>query len=315
MGRLTGMESFVAVAETGSFSAAARRLGLTRAVVGKRVAALEQALGVQLLNRTTRQVSITPAGMDFLVSSRNILSEFDQATQVLTRTQKRPEGVLRVSAPMSFAQRHLLPVLLEFMKRHPGVLIQLDLSDRFVHVIEENYDLVIRIAAPQDSSLVHRRLATMHRVVCASPGYLHEHGTPQVPEDILRHRVLHYGRQRSRERWELFGPDGSKDILAPEFAFCANNGDVLAEAAVAGHGLVLLPIFIVGPCLQDGRLVRVLPRHQGPAMDLHALWPANRQLPGRVRLLIDYLVECFGQRRDWLVDASLSPWPIQSGDV
>ncbi len=301
MDRLAGMEAFVAVADTGSFSAAGRQLGLTRAVVGKRLAALELALGVQLLNRTTRQVSLTGQGMDFLESSRAILSEFSQASQALTRQQNEPEGLIRVSAPMTFGQMHMLPVLLAFKAEFPRVLIQFNLTDRFVHLMEESYDLAIRIAEPQDSTLIYRRLAPMHRLLCAAPEYLDRMGRPQSPADVLKHKVLHYGRQRSGQKWTLCGPEGAVS-LSPEFGFCANNGDVLAEAAVAGHGIVLLPSFIVGPHLREGRLERVLPEYQGSALELHALWPSNRALPNRVRMLIDFLVQSFAQRQDWVVD-------------
>lgn len=294
------MEAFVAVADTGSFSAAGRRLGLTRAVVGKRLAALELALGVQLLNRTTRQVSLTVLGTDFLESSRTILSEFNQASRSLTRQQHEPEGLIRVSAPMTFGQIHVLPVLLEFMTQFPRVLVQFNLTDRFVHLMEESYDLVIRIAEPQDSALIYRRLAPVHRLLCASPEYLDRMGRPQRPSDILQHKVLHYGRQRSGQKWTLSGPEGLVH-LEPEFGLCANNGDVLAEAAVAGHGIVLLPGFIVGPHLRAGRLERVLPEYQGTSLELHALWPSNQALPNRVRMLIDFLVQSFAQRQDWTV--------------
>lgn len=291
----------MAVADTGSFSAAGRRLGLTRAVVGKRLAALEQALGVQLLNRTTRQVRLTCPGMDFLASSRTILAEFSQASQALTRQQHEPEGLIRVSAPMTFGQMHVLPVLLEFMTRFPRVLVQFNLTDRFVHLMDESYDLVLRVSEPQDSALIYRRLAPVHRLLCASPTYLDRMGRPQRPTDILQHKVLHYGRQRSGQKWTLCGPEGSV-TLEPEFGFCANNGEVLAEAAIAGHGIVLLPSFIVGPHLRAGALERVLPEYQGTDLELHALWPANQALPNRVRMLIDFLVESFAQRQDWVVD-------------
>lgn len=298
MDRLAGMGSFVAVAETGSFSAAAKRLGLSRAVVGKRVAALEKAMGAQLLNRTTRQVKITGPGAEFYERCRKIVDEFATAGHELARNQVEPEGIVKLNAPMSFGQLHLAPALLDFMERYPNIVIHLALTDRFVDVVAEGYDLVVRIGDLDDSSLISRHLAPVRRVLCASPDYVQTSGMPGSPADLAGHRVLHYGWHRTGTRWDLVNSNGSTSLNV-SVGYCANNGEVLAAAAVAGRGITLLPTFIVGADLQLGRLVRILPDYEATTVGLHALWPPSRLQPTRVRKLIDFLVERFAGRPHW----------------
>lgn len=298
MDRLAGMEAFVAVVETGGFSAAARNLGVSRAVVGKRVAALEKELGAQLLNRTTRHVSTTGPGTEFYERARSIVSEFVAAGQELTRNQIEPEGVVKLNAPMSFGQLHLTPVLMDFMRRYPKIVVHLTLSDRFVDVVAEGYDVVVRIGEIEDSSLIMRRIATLRRMLSASPDYLSDAGTPTSPDDLTSHRILHYGWERTGTHWHLVGPNETASVeVIP--SFCANNGEVLAAAALDGHGIVLLPGFIADPELQSGRLVRVLPDYEASSVELVALWPSNRLLATRVRRLIDFLVERFADQENW----------------
>lgn len=298
MDRLAGMESFVAVAETGSFSAAAKRLGLSRAVVGKRVAALEKAMGAKLLNRTTRQVRITGPGAEFYERCRIIIVEFATAGHELARNQAEPEGVVKLNAPMSFGQLHVAPAVLDFMERYPKIIIHLTLTDRFVDVVAEGYDLVVRIGDLDDSSLMSRQLAPVRRVLCASPDYVRTLGMPQSPADLEGHRVLHYGWRRTGTRWDLVN-SGGRTFVDVSVGYCANNGEVLAAAAVAGRGITLLPLFIVGADLQHGRLVRVLPDYEATTVGLHVLWPPNNLQPTRVRNLIDFLVERFASRPQW----------------
>lgn len=298
MDRLAGMESFVAVAETGSFSAAAKRLGLSRAVVGKRVAALEKAMGAQLLNRTTRRVSITGPGAEFYERCRIIIEEFATAGHELARNQVDPEGIIKLNAPMSFGQLHLAPVLLDFMERYPKIVVHLVLTDQFVDVIAEGYDLVVRIGDLDDSSLISRQLAPVSRILCASPDYIQTSGMPQTPADLAGHRLLHYGWHRTGTRWDLLNSNGSTSVDV-SVGYCVNNAEVLAAAAVAGRGITLLPTFVVGADLQIGRLVRVLPDYEATTVGLHAIWPPSRLQPTRVRRLIDFLVERFAGPPQW----------------
>lgn len=298
MDRLAGMECFVAVVEAGSFSAAAKRLGLSRALVGKRVAALETELGAQLLNRTTRRVSVTGPGAEFYERCRNIVDEFTVAGHELARNQVAPEGVVKLNAPMSFGRMHLAPALLDFMQKYPKIIIHMALTDRFVDLVDEGYDLAVRMGDLDDSSLISRRLAPVRRVLCASPDYIRMHGMPQTPDDLVAHRILHFGLHRTGTRWELEGPEGktSVDISAD---YCVNNGEVLATAAVEGRGITLLPTFIVGADVQLGRLIRVLPSYEATTVGLHALWPPSRLQPSRVRMLIDFVVERFARKPHW----------------
>ncbi|MFO1047058.1 MAG: LysR family transcriptional regulator [Geminicoccaceae bacterium] len=293
MDRIAGMEAFAAVVETGGFQSAARQLGVSRALVSKRVAGLEADLGVQLLRRTTRKLSVTGPGADFYERCRRILGEFREATGELTRLQREPRGVLKVNGPMSFGQLHLAAAMVAFMCDHPQITVQLTLTDRFVDVVEEGYDIVLRIGALRGSSLIARRLCPIRRVLCASPDYLAGAGTPAAPADLSNHRLLQYGLQGAGQRWQLTGPEGDTTVDVPP-AFCVNNGDVLRAAAQAGLGIVLLPTFICGDALRSGELVRVLPQHQAQPIALHALWVENRVMPSRLRRFLDFLVARFG---------------------
>ncbi len=194
---------------------------------------------------------------------------------------------------MSFGQLQLAPALIEFQRLHPGIAVQLTLTDRFVDVIEEGYDLVMRIGALRGSSLIVRRLCAVRRVLCAAPTYLAQAGLPSRPEELTGHRLLHYGWLATGARWHLTGPDGTVAIDVPD-TFCVNNGDVLNAAAIAGAGITLLPTFVSGPDLRTGALARVLPDYEARLIELHALWPATRLLPARVRTFIDFLVARFG---------------------
>jgi len=204
-------------------------------------------------------VSLTGSGDEFLGRARRILLDYAAATGALADLQAEPTGRLKISVGVSFALRQLGAVVSEFMTSHPQVIVELFLNDRFVDPVEEGFDLCVRIGALGDSSLVARRLATVHRLICAAPAYLARHGTPLTPADLERHRGLHYSHLGPAPRWHLQGPEGHATV-EPSSALCANNGDVLLEAAIAGHGVVSLPTFILGDAVREGRLVVLLPR-------------------------------------------------------
>lgn len=294
MDRIAAMEAFAAVVESGGFQNAARQLGVSRALVSKRVAGLERDVGVQLLHRTTRKLSVTGPGEEFYERCRRILAEFRDATDELALLQHEPRGVLKVNAPMSFGQLHFAGALIEFLCEHPKLKVELTLTDRFIDVIEDGYDVVLRIGALRGSSLIARRLCPIRRVLCASPGYLAEAGAPESLADLPRHRLLQYGQPPAGRRWNLAGPEG--DIAVEINAtFSVNNGDVMKSAAIGGIGIALLPTFVCGEELRSGSLVRVLPRHEGQAIALHALWPESRLMPSRLRQFVDFLVERFSR--------------------
>lgn len=298
MDKLEAMRSFVGVVGYDGFSAAAREMGLSRSAVSKHVLDLEAALGVQLLNRTTRQVSPTEAGLAYYERARAILAEVEEADIAVSRQHDEPRGLLRLNAPMSFGTLHLGAALADFMAAHPDLQVQMTLNDRFVDPIAEGFDMTIRIAELSDSTLVARRIAPAHRVICATPDYLAANGVPKMPEDLRRRDCLHYGNLATGMQWKLTGEDG--DHWIPVAArLCANNAEVLRAAALRGLGIALLPTFVVGMDLQEGRLATVLDDFHAPPVNVYALYPPGRYLTAKVRLLIDFLVERFGGRPYW----------------
>ena len=299
MDKLAAMRAFVAVQEAGGFAAAARRTGQSRSAVNRQVLALEAALGVQLFNRSTRHVAPTQSGRAYYERCRVLLAELDEAEQALVRDHVEPRGSLRLNAPMSFGTLHLGPALADFMARHSGLRIELVLDDRFVDPIAEGFDLVARIAVPDETTtLVDHRIAPVRRVVCAAPAYLERMGRPSGPGDLADHACLHYGHHAPSHAWRLEGPDGPRTIQVAAL-LCSNNAEVLRDAAVRGLGLALLPTFIAGAYLQDGRLVTVMEPWCAAPLILQAIYPPSRHLSSGVRLLTDFLIERFGGEPYW----------------
>lgn len=297
MDRLDLLEAFAAVAETGSFTAAAARLGCARALVSKRVAALERVLGARLLARTTRRVGLTAEGAALLPRAKRILGDYREAVDDVAQHRGEPLGRLRLSAPMSFAIRHLGPVLATFAEQFPALKLEVVLGDQFVDLVRDGFELALRIGDLPDSSLIARQLAPVRIVACAAPSYLARHGTPREPGDLGHHRCLHYGYLTTGLRWYLQN-GARRESVAVEDDLVANNGDFLAAAAEAGAGIALLPTFIVGDALRAGRLVRVLHGWETPRFALYAVWPGGRP-PVRVRALVDFLLGQFGDPPYW----------------
>lgn len=285
-------EVFFRVVEANGFGAAARRLETTPASVSRRVKALEQRLGVRLLQRTTRKLSLTDAGEQYYREGRRLMRQLDDLEQGLTASVREPEGELRIVAPMSFGQRRLAPLVARFAALHRKLRISLILEDRETDLIDEAADLAIRIGYPADSSMVARAIAPVPRHACASPDYLERRGYPQSPEDLLHHDCLHYNLISEREEW-TFGGDDGEQTLAVKGSFCSNNGDVLAQAAMQGLGIALLPNFIVEEGLADGRLVKVLEQHERAPLTLFALYPSRQHVPAKTRSFLEYLLDHF----------------------
>ena len=283
-------EVFFSVVEANGFGAAARRLETTPASVSRRVKALEQRLGVRLLQRTTRKLSMTEAGERYYREGRRLLHELDDLEQALADSARELHGELRIVAPMSFGQRRVAPLVARFAARHSQLRISLILEDRETDLIDEAADLAIRIGYPADSSLIARAIAPVPRHACASPDYLERRGCPQSPEDLLHHDCLHYNLIPEREEWTFHGEEGEQTLVI-KGSFCSNNGDVLAEAAMQGLGITLLPNFIVEEGLADGRLVKVLEEYERAPLTLYALYPSRRHLPVKTRSFLDYLQE------------------------
>lgn len=293
MDQLACIRTFIRVVEAGGFAAAARDSGQARSVVSKAVIRLEQELGAQLFRRSTRRVTPTDTGLAFYERARAITGDLDEAIVAVRSLQEQPTGNLRINAPMSFGMLQLSAVMADYMACYPDVRTELMLNDRFVDPIEEGFDVTLRVGnTPSTTSLVQRRLAMVRRVLCASPGYLCAHGEPASPTELGTHRCLHYGYLDSGSRWRLRGPDGEQQVRV-NCVLAANNAEPLRDAALADQGIVLLPDFIAGDALRDGRLCPVLSAWQPDDVALSALYPRHRHLSAKVRLLIDLLVRHF----------------------
>ena len=297
MDALTDIAVFVRVVERGSFTLAADDLALSRAVVSKYLSRLEDRLGARLLHRTTRRLSLTEAGAALFEASRGALERIEEAEAAVAQLQSKPRGRLRVSAPMSFGILHLGPAMADFGRLYPEVTLDLRLDDRFVNLVEDGFDVAVRIGVLTDSSLVARKLATTSAIACASPAYLGEHGEPETPEDLASHNCLVYSYLA--DVWRFTAPDGREIPVAVKGSLRVNNGIVLAEAAVAGHGILVSPSFYVAPLLRDGRLKRVLARYKGKELGIHAVYPQRGHVPPKVRAFVDFLAQRFGRKPDW----------------
>ncbi len=296
MTNLGDLEVFVRVIAAGSMSTAARDLGLSPAVVSKRIKRLEDKLGTRLLQRTTRQISLTEAGQGFHERVLTVLGGLEEAEAFASGRSSEVNGTLKISASTSFGRMHVAPHLKPFMEAHPDLAIHLVLSDEFTDIVGGGFDLAIRIAELNDSSLVARRLAPVRRVLCAAPSYLAEHGTPETLDDLKKHRCL---PAHNHESWRLEGPNGPV-TLRPEGMLITNSSEVLREAVIAGLGIALRSTWDVGAELKSGKLVQVLPQYESSRnVALSAVYPSRQFLPAKVRLFIDYLAELYGPVPYW----------------
>ncbi len=297
MDRLDSMSVFVRVAELGSFSAVAKQLDVARSVVTRQVAALEAHLGVKLIARSTRSLTLTSAGTAYLERCREILNLVEAAETGLAAERQAPRGTLRISLPLSFGLRHLAPLLLDFNVTYPEVTTELDFTDRRVNLVEQGLDLAIRITqrlAPLD---VARRLASSKLLVLASPDYLRRHGEPQHPSELAEHECLIY-LPTQQGGWS-FLVDGAMQTFPGGGRIRANNGDALMEAAIRGLGITCQPSFIAASAVEAGWLQPILAGYPMPELGIFVLLPSNRYIPHRVRVLVDYLVERIGARPQW----------------
>lgn len=295
------MTAFVKVVEADSFSEAARRLGVAKSIVSRRVGALETRLGVRLFNRTTRRLSLTEAGHAYYERVRRILTDIAEADEVAGDLQSELRGRLRIAAPMSFGISQLSPTIAAFLKLHPALEIDLDLNDRRVDLVNEGYDLAVRIGRLPDSALMTRILAPCRHLVCASPDYLAERGKPLSPDDLANdgHECLVYSNRAAAEQWQFNVGGEWRAVRVRPRRLAVNNGEVLCAAAIAGVGLIALPTFIVGDAVRDGRLRPVLRNFAMADPAIHAVWPSSRQLSAKVRALVDSLSASFGDRPVW----------------
>ena len=298
MGQLEDMAMFVRIVEAGSITKAAEQLNIAKSAVSRRLKELETRLGSQLISRTTRQSSLTQAGEQYYQKVYHILSEVDALNEETSGTPTRIEGTLKMTAPLSFGLMHLNDVIDEYANQHPELKFELDFSDRHTDLIEEGFELAIRIRELQDSSYQAKRLALIRYALCASPEYLERMGTPKTFDDLSEHEFLQYGMSKS-STIELIDEQGKKHQVAVNGKIKANNGDFLREMAVKGHGIAFLPTFITYQALISGELVPILQQYQLPTLKAYAVYPKNRFLSQRCRYLIDFIAERFGDNPYW----------------
>lgn len=295
---LTAMEVFARVVEARSFSGAARRLGMSKSVVSKHITRMERTLGVRLLNRTTRRLSLTEVGSTFYERCAQIVAQAEEAELIATRSHSEPRGVLKVNVPVAFGVRHIAAALAEFSAQYPEVRIDMTFNDRAVDLAEEGYDVAMHIAERLDGALISRRLAPIRRTVCATPEYWRRHGKPQTPHDLMHHNCLVYTYLDVPNEWCFSGQ--GEDIRVPISGnLRVNNENALWQAAVGGLGVVLLPTFIAGEDLQSGALEAALSEYAVPATSIYAVYLPNRHLSPKVRALIDFFVERFAPQPYW----------------
>jgi DNA-binding transcriptional LysR family regulator len=292
MNRLEDMQIYMETVRCGTFSAAARKLGLSKQYVSQRVAALEARLGVRLLNRTTRKIDPTPLGQEYYVRTLRLLQDADDADHAVSVHSLVPKGRLRMSAPMSYGLQHLPTLVSGFMARCPEVEVDIDLNDRIVDLISEGYDMALRIGVLPDSTLIARRLAPVRQFTVASPAWVAAHGMPQHPDELKQHNCLLYGHARPVDWYHRI--DGQTRRMAVDGRMRANNGEILYQAALDGLGVTQLPGFIVAKAIQDGRLLALLPAFEPEAGAAHVVYPCHRQPNAVVRAFSDVLCAALG---------------------
>lgn len=291
MTELAQLKAFAEAVHLGSLAAAGRSLGISRSQVGKLVAALERSLGVQLLLRTSRSLTVTDAGRGYHETVVDVLARLAEADAVIASRQHEPQGSLRINAPMSFGVHRLARLLPAFMQRYPRISVDLHLDDRLIDPVEGGYDVTVRIAALADSDLVARRLCDIPRLLCASPGYIASHGAPAAPQDLRQHACLHYGYLATGSDWRLESHAGRVESVAVRGPLCSNNAEALLEVARGGAGVVLLPRFLAEQAIAAGELLELLPDWQAPQIGAYALFVKQRSLPAATRVFVDFLVE------------------------
>ena len=299
MDRFQAMRVFTQVVESGSFSAAAEKLGLSPTAASRHVAELETHLQTRLLNRTTRRVSLTESGRAFHERCVQLLADLEEAEQEAGQAARVPRGTVRLTTSVNFGVRHITPAIADFMAKHREVRFDVSLADRIVDLVEEGFDLALRIGVAGSGNVVARKLGETRLVPCAAPVYLEKHGAPATPADLTRHNCFTYEYVTPRNVWRFRDASGKDIEVRVSGNLHSNNGDVLAEVAARGAGIVFEPAFIVGPDVRAGRLVPLLQDFIPSPVPIYAVYPSRKHLTAKVRLFVDFLVERFAQAQDW----------------
>lgn len=298
MGQLEDMHIFLRVVETGSITKAAEQMNIAKSAVSKRLSSLEQKLGIKLINRTTRKSSITEAGQRYYQRSKLILDEVDELNNQTSSSKMALEGTLNIAVPLSFGLTHLAPALDVFLQQHSDLKLNINFSDQKIDIVEQGVDLAFRIGQLDSSTMQARKIAPIKHVLCASPEYLKLHGEPKTPSDLKHHKVIKYGSP-DQGSLKFLSDDGKEHIVHLDAHIVANNGDFLKSLAESHHGITYLPTFIVWQSLAAQTLVPILADHKLDTMYAYAVYPANRHLPLKVRSLIEFLLERFGDNPYW----------------
>ncbi|UGQ48559.1 LysR family transcriptional regulator [Massilia endophytica] len=299
MDRLRALEVFVEVVRKDGFARAAEALGTSPANVTRYIGDLEAHLNTRLLNRSSRKMSLTPSGEALFERARSILEEVQETEALVSSAAVQPRGLLRINAPLSFGILHLAPLWPQFAARYPDVKLEVSLVDRVVDIVEEGFDMAVRIARSSPPGNVARTLATSRNVVCASPDYVARHGMPLEPGELQQHRCIVYANNSTSDEWPFIGRAGKPLLVKVPSAMQTNNGDTARAAALGGMGIICQPTFLVGQDLAAGRLVQVLPGWQTPSIDVQAVYPSRRHLNAKVRVMIDFLAEAFSGVPPW----------------
>ena len=302
MDRFRAIQTFARVVESGSFARAAERLGVSTSAVSRQVSDLEAHLEARLINRTTRRLSLTEAGQSFYERSVQLLADLEEAESSMRAAAVLPNGTLKLTCGVTFGERFIAPAIAEFAARHPQLVFDLDLSDRAMDLVEDGFDLAIRIGQVSQQGLVSRRLGWTQIVCCASPAYLERHGTPRTPEELATRECLSYTLAALPNTWRFeSGQDVNYDLqVAPRHR--ANSGRMLTGLAVANVGIVIEPDFIVSPEVRAGALVRLLSGYALPQRPIAAVYPSRRHLSAKVRTFVDFLAERFAREQPWKLD-------------
>ena len=282
------MKTFSEVARLGSFAGASAAMGVAVSVISKRIKDLEQHLDSRLFYRTTRKISLSETGQTYLEFVNNILDQVEEVERLITHKSQHPVGTIKLTAPLSFGIQRLGPVLSDFLKTYPDVNLSLSLSDRTVDIIEEGFDLAIRVGTLKDSSLISRKLSSNRLFVCASPDYLKNNGTPTVPSDLAQHNCMIYTNSSDGKSW-AFRNKGKRVLQPVSGRLQSDNGDLLCNLAIHDCGIVLLPSFIAGKAVKEGKLKVILEKYEEPELNIHAIYPSRHHISPKIRILIDHL--------------------------
>jgi len=298
MDRFSAIHVFTQVVESGGFSRAAGRLGLSTTAVSRQVAELEAHLHTRLLNRTTRRLSLTESGQAFYGRAVQLLHDLQEAEQEASKATVVPRGTIRLTTSINFGMRHVAAAIAGFAERHPEVQFDVQLTDRVVDLVEEGFDLAIRVGGSGSENLVARKLGETRLVACAAPEYLRRHGSPERPEDLARHNCFTYEYASPRNQWRLRGPDGREHAVRVSGTIHSNNGDLNTALAVRGVGVAFEPDFMVDDELRAGRLIALLPDYAVEPSPIYAVYPSRKHLSAKVRLFVEYLIERFAPARE-----------------